>query len=281
MIGMIDVENSSWAKSLFQRMGYSKIKATTAKLELPPGTRKEVELVFYHQIVEKIEKHNIPESLTLNFDQTPSKNVPVSTTTLAKRNSKQVRIKGPDNKKVITATFTITLDGNFLGMQLIYRGKTVQSLPRFKFPQEFSLSINMKHYSNKAESIKLIEEIILPYVKEERKRLSKPDQAALVIFNVFRGRITDDVLNLLKENNIKAVFVPADMINLLHPLDLTVNGYSKKKFNHWYMEQITEQLRRQWKTNRRSRFQVTVDQTEAFARRMAGGALQSYDYQSR
>ena len=84
MIGMIDVENSSWAKSLFQRMGYSRRKATTAKLELPPGTRKEVELVFYHQIVEKVEKHYIPDSLSLNFNQTPSKYVPVSTTTLSK-----------------------------------------------------------------------------------------------------------------------------------------------------------------------------------------------------
>ena len=183
IVGMIDVENSSWAKTLFQRMGYSRRKATTAKLELPPRTRKEVELVFYHQIIEKVEKHKIPESITLNFDQTPSKYVPVSTTTLAKRNSKQVRIKGSDDKRTITATFTITLDGKFLGMQLIYGGKTVQSLPQFKLPQEFSLSVNKKHYSNEAGSIKLTEEIILPYVKEERKRLSKPDQAALVRSN--------------------------------------------------------------------------------------------------
>ena len=154
IVGMIDVENSSWAKSLFQRMGYSRRKATTAKLELPPGTRKEVELVFYHQIVEKVEKHNIPESLTLNFDQTPLKYVPVTTTTLPKRNSKQVQIKGSDDKRAITATFAITLDGKLLGMQLTYGGKTVQSLPRFKFPQEFSLSVNKKHYSNEAESIK-------------------------------------------------------------------------------------------------------------------------------
>ena len=58
--------------------------------------------------------------------------------------------------------------------------------------------MNKKHYSNESESIKLIEVIILPYVKEERKRLSKPDQAALVIFDVFRGQTTDDVLNRLK-----------------------------------------------------------------------------------
>ena len=113
MVGMIDVENSSWAESLFQRMVYSRRKATTAKLELSLGTRKGVELVFYHQIVEKVEKHNVPESLTLNFEQTPSKYVSVSTRGLAKRNSRQVRIKGSDDKRAITATFTITLDGKF------------------------------------------------------------------------------------------------------------------------------------------------------------------------
>ena len=38
---------------------------------------------------------------------------------------------------------------------------------------------------------------------------------------------------------------------------------------------------KQWKTNQRSQCPVTVDQIEASARRMTGGALQSYDYQSR
>ena len=166
--------------------------------------------------------------------------MPVSTTTLAKRNSKQVRIKGSDGKRAVTTTFTITLDGKFLGMQLIYWRKTVQSLPRFKFPQEFSLSVNTKHYSNAAESIKLTEEMILSFVKGDRKRLSNPDQAALLIFDVFRGQITDDVLNYFKENRIETVFFQAHMTNLLQPLDVTVNGYAKtfcrKRFNHWYME---------------------------------------------
>ena len=59
-------------------------------------------------------------------------------------------------------------------MQLIYGGKTKESLPRFKFPESFSLSANPKHFSNKAESLKVIEEIILPYVKQKRQELEKP-----------------------------------------------------------------------------------------------------------
>ena len=42
-------------------------------------------------------------------------------------------------------------------MQLIYGGKTNQSLPRFKFPESFPLSVNLKHYSNTLESIKIID----------------------------------------------------------------------------------------------------------------------------
>ena len=159
-------------------MGYSRRKATAAKLELPTRTRKEVELVFNHQIVGNVKK-------------------------------------GSDNKRVITAaTFTVMLHGKYLDMQLNYEAKTIQSLLQFKFPQEFSLSANKKCYSSEAELIKLIK-IILPSVKEERKRLSKPDQAVKVISDVFRGQISDDMLNLFKENNTKTVFVPANMTNLL------------------------------------------------------------------
>ena len=231
-VGKVDIGNSEWAKSLFKRMNYRRRKATTEKLPMPPGIYKESELLFHHQIVETVEAYSIPNSMILNFDQTPCKYIPVPTTTLAERDSKQVAIKGIDDKGAITATFTITLDGN---------------LPRYQFPKEFSLSVNLKHYSHENESLKLINEIILPYLMRERERLDRPTQKALVIFDVFRGQITDkNVLDHFKENNIATVFVPANMTGQLQPLNLTVNGYAKKyckkKFNEWYMQQITKQL---------------------------------------
>ena len=245
-VGKVDIENSEWAKSLFKRMNYRRRKVTTPKLSMPPGIYKENELPFHHQIVETVEACGIPNSMILNFDQTPCKYVPVPTTTLAERNSKQVAIKGIDDNRAITTTFTITLDGNCLGMQLIYGGITNQSLPRYQFPNEFSSSANLKHYSNENESLKLIDEIILPYLMRERKRLNRSTQKTLVIFDVFRGQITYKVLDHFKENNIATVFVPANMTGQLQPLDLTVSGYAKKyckkKFNEWYMEQISKQL---------------------------------------
>ena len=106
--------------------------------------------------------------------------------------------------------------------------------------------MNQKHYRNEKESLKLINEIVLPYVTEERQRLIKPNQKALVIFDVFKGQITDKVLSRYKDSNIEVFFVPANMTGLLQPLDLTVNGYAKKycksKFNHWYISEITKQM---------------------------------------
>ena len=65
---------------------------------------------------------------------------------------------------MIIATFTITLDGHFLAVELIYGGKTSKSLPRVNFPKSFSLSANPKYYSSEQESIKVLEEIIILYV---------------------------------------------------------------------------------------------------------------------
>ena len=122
--------NTAWAQSLFRRMGFVRRMVTTAKVPIPGKARKEIEFVFMHKIVHKVEKHDIPPSLIINADQTPSKYVPVGRSTLAKRNTKDVPISGSADKRSITATFAQTLEGFFLPFQLMYKGKTTQSLPK-------------------------------------------------------------------------------------------------------------------------------------------------------
>ena len=170
---------------------------TTGKVKIPEGSRKEAELLYLHNIVMIVEKYEIPHSLIMNLDQTPLKYIPAMNRNTAKQNSKSVSIAGSSDKCSITGTFTITLNGHFLPMQLIYGGKTKQSVPRFKFPDGFWLSCNPKHFSNAMESIKLINKTIIQYVQSQRKELGKLRQAALVIMDVFRGQITDDVISLL------------------------------------------------------------------------------------
>ena len=117
-----------------------------------------------------------------------------------------VLISGLSDKRGMTGTFTTTLNGKFLPMQQICGGKTNQSLPKFQFPVGFALSANPKHYSNTAESIKLIKEIIIPYTENERISLKLPKtQPAFLTMDVFRRQMTQDVLTVLKDNNILLV----------------------------------------------------------------------------
>ena len=215
--------------------------------EISEGARKEAVLIFHHEIVSKVEKYQIPNSLILNIPQTSSKLAPTSRHTLAKKNSKHVSIAGSSYKQAITATFGITFSNEFLPMQLIYGGKIQQSFPKFDFPDSFSLSANPKHFSNTDESIKLLDDIVILYVKCERSKLGiGEDQYALLILDVFKGQMKEPVKQKMKENHILFVRVPVNMRNIFQPLDLTVNGsfksLMKSTFTEWYSKETGKQL---------------------------------------
>ena len=58
--------------------------------------------------------------------------------------------------------------------------------------------------------------------------------------------MTEDVLTVLKDNNMLLVQVPANMTHIFQLLDLTVNGifktFIRKKFSKWYSSQILHAL---------------------------------------
>ena len=68
MIANIDIDSSSWAKSLFRRMGFVRRMKTSSKVTIPDGARKEIEFLFQHQIVSAIEEYDIPCSMIINID---------------------------------------------------------------------------------------------------------------------------------------------------------------------------------------------------------------------
>ena len=73
----------------------------------------------------------------MNLDQTPMKYVPCGKTTLEKQGTTTVPIHGVSDKRMITATFSITLDGQFLPMQLPTREKLREVFPKQNFQGAF------------------------------------------------------------------------------------------------------------------------------------------------
>ena len=238
----------SWVQSLYRRMGYTKRASTTSRPPVPQGLYSECRRDYLQDIDSKIRKYGIPPELVLNSDQTPSSYVSVGKSTMARKGSTAIPIKGVTDKRAITLNFVVTLANDFLPMQVIYSGKTKASQPRdFKFPSGFCVTQNPKHWSNEIESLKLINEIISPYVTKKREELKLPtDQKALLVWDVFRGQMTDKVKERLDELNIECVYVPANMTHFFQPLDLTVNGCAKqrmrKEFVTYYSSAVKQQL---------------------------------------
>ena len=91
--------------------------------------------------------------------------------------------------------------------------------------------------------LEYIEEIIIPYVENQREALGDIDKAALVIMDNFRGQTVTSVNALL---NIHVVFLPPNTTDMLQPMDVAVKkpakDFLKRCFEQWYYEQIANQL---------------------------------------
>ena len=248
-LDQMNIEDSSWSKSLFKRMGFKRRLATTGKVSMSPELHQEIQEAYLYSLVKKIEENDIPASLVLNLDQAPSKFVPGCNKTLAKKGSKTVSIAGSADKRMITATFVITLSEDFLPIQLIYGGKTKKSIPAVKFPDEFHVTANLKHDSNDKVSLEMMGKIIISYVEEERRRLHLSNShPAVLIMDVFKGQMTDAVKKVLKENRILLEKVPAKTyVSILAPrlsrgIQCYVKRMIKNKFTLWYADQIDQAL---------------------------------------
>ena len=159
---------------------------------------------------------------------------------MAAKNSKYVHVAIFTYKQAITDTFGVTLSASFLLMPLICGGKTAQSFPKVKFPETFSFIGNSKHFSNMKESLKLLEEIIISYVKDEQEKLKlELSQPALMMSDIFSGEITILVTDKLKENHMKYARVPVNMTNLFKP----PSGIVYKLPSSWTVGKATSRLK--------------------------------------
>jgi len=86
-------------------------------------------------------------------------------------------------------------------------------------PSDWHVTHTPNHWANEVTTLGYIEKIILPYDSEKCKE--NTEQRALCIFDNFKAQLTTEILNLLEDNHIDAVFIPANCTDCLQPLDLT------------------------------------------------------------
>ena len=227
-------------------MGFVKRRASTkAKVSVEDFEEKKDQ--FLLDIKATVTLEDIPLDLIINWDQTGIHYVPVSSWTMAKEGSKRVEICAIDDKRQLTALFGCSMTVDFLPVQLVYQGRTDKCHPFFQFPSDWDITHFPNHWSNENTMKDYIVKILVPYIAKKRKELKLPSvHRALVIYDKFKGQCTPAVLELLEENNIDIVLVPANCIDRLQPLDISVNKAAKNfmcdQFQRWYAEQIQQQV---------------------------------------
>ena len=106
----------------------------------------------------------ISHELIISFDQTALSNVPATPWTMEKEGVKRIEVVSKDDKRQITAVFCGSMTGEFLPPQLIYEGKTSQSLPHYTFPLSWHVTHTDNYWPNETTMKMYIDKIILPYV---------------------------------------------------------------------------------------------------------------------
>ena len=110
------------------------------------------------------------------------------------------------------------------------------------------MSHKQNHWANENTSFDLIKELLVPYVRKVRQKLSLPeDRQWLLIADVFKGHWTNAVITEVKRSNGKICATPNNMTNIFQLLDLSINRSCKsflyREAQCWYSLQIEKQMK--------------------------------------
>lgn len=234
-----------WAYSSLHRMHFVQRKCTTSKSKQTAADFTQLKESFLDEVVQTVTMEEIPAELILNWDQTGICMVPSTSWTMDRRGLKWVELPGANDKQQITAVFCASIVGDFLPVQLIYKGKTEWCHPKYQFPAGWHITHSQKHWSTEQTMLEYIDHIVLSYIAHTRE-LVQVDASAVVIMDNFKGQITQSVTQLLEDNNVHVCLLLSNTTNLLQPFDISVNKHAKaflkRQFEQWYSDQILQQV---------------------------------------
>ena len=149
-----------------------------------PALYEELKFSWKRKIANAIFEQKTQKEMILNFDQTALGFTAPNESTFTGKGVHSVPIANVDHKRQITASFCVNIVGDFLPVQLIYRGITDKCHPKVKFPESFHITHSQNHWSNKNIVIEYLKKLICADIKSKRQALKLPEN------DVFKGQTT-------------------------------------------------------------------------------------------
>ena len=91
-----------------------------------------------------------------------------------------MRVKDIDDKRQITATFVISMSGEFLPIQVIYEGKTKICLTKYTFPASFDATFSKNHWCNIEKSLGFFNKIVFVLFMFENPKVTEMSREVLL-----------------------------------------------------------------------------------------------------
>ena len=137
---------------------------------------------FLADIEAEVVMNKVPPELIFNWDQTALHLVSTGQWTMHRAREKVITISNSDDKHQVTAVFVATLTGDFLAPQIIHKGNTERSHPKFSVPSGWDIWHSDNHWSNEETMKQYIEKIIVPYLDAKRVLYSSACHTQLLQF---------------------------------------------------------------------------------------------------
>ena len=186
-----------------------------------------------------ISKFNIRAVFIVNSDQTMVYFSADSKQSYEAIGSKQVEVVGLDERHGFTLMVGISMSGEVLPFQAIYKGKTKASLPKptalgyekatqeLKFLFEFSKTDN--HWSTIRTMKNYVSETLAPYFESHRKKLKLPNQICIWQIDCWSVHRSLEFRSWMRAAYpwIRIHFVPANCTGLFQPCDVGIQRILK------------------------------------------------------
>jgi hypothetical protein len=218
-----------------------------------------------------IKEHDIPSSLILNSDQTQIVYAPGTGLTWEKRGSPQVSVVGVEEKRAFTLVVTLADDGTLVPFQGVYLGSSKRSLPDedargyeelTEIGCKFVSSGTDTYWSNQKTSQDLVTHIIVPYLRETKKRLGLPpnqkalwklDLWAIHRFKIFRDWMAENYPDII------LTYVPGGCTSKWQPCDVGVNRPLKHIVRRSFHEDMVSEYLEQIEVAKKKNVEVKSD----------------------
>ena len=176
MVQGLQVDSSNY--ELVRKEGH--LSSTQAPLWLGNQCEK-----LFLQLAHDIKEHDIPVELHINTNQSQGVFAQGSSFIWTKTGSKQVSVVGAEEKHAHTIVVSVSSLGVLLPFQVVYEGKMSVPLPN-KFSPYYTQAMeagfwfeilgNKTYWSTQKTMWLLIDDIIAPYVLEQKQKLGLPEE---------------------------------------------------------------------------------------------------------